>query len=260
MMKLAILSTTIAVTAAFAPISSHSASKSSLCSTPEEGTSDIPADIPQPAPAVRAINGWVPDETANCYGLPGAVAPTGYFDPLGFAQSGITLNDIKRNREAEVMHGRVAMLATVGYFVAEQVPSPFGITGPANDQLQQMPAVAFVMLSSTIAAVEIRRAQIGWVEPDLGDWTKTLWKLRDNYYPGDVGFDPLGLKPTDATGFANMQTRELQNGRLAMIGWAGMCAQELVNHRTIMDTIDFYNKIYSGVNPYENCGGDGIIC
>ena len=45
-----------------------------------------------------------------------------------------------------------------------------------------------------------------------------------------------------------------------MIGWAGMCAQELVNHRTIMDTIDFYNKIYSGVNPYVNCGGDGIIC
>eukprot|EP00579_Thalassiosira_antarctica_P023065 CAMPEP_0201989072 /NCGR_PEP_ID=MMETSP0904-20121228/92661_1 /ASSEMBLY_ACC=CAM_ASM_000553 /TAXON_ID=420261 /ORGANISM="Thalassiosira antarctica, Strain CCMP982" /LENGTH=350 /DNA_ID=CAMNT_0048543275 /DNA_START=21 /DNA_END=1073 /DNA_ORIENTATION=- len=350
MMKLAILSTTIAVTAAFAPISSHSAAKSSLCSTPEEDTSDIPADIPQPVPAVRPINGWVPDETAKCYGLPGAVAPTGYFDPLGFAQAGITLNEIKRNREAELMHGRVAMLATVGYFVAEQVPSPFGITGPANDQLQQMPAVAFVMLSSTIAAVEIRRAQIGWVEPDLGDWTKTLWKLRDNlndikrnreaevmhgrvamlatvgyfvgeqlpspfgivgpandqlqqmpapvfalfsatiaaleirrakigwvepdfgdwtktlwklrdnYYPGDVGFDPLGLKPTDATGFANMQTRELQNGRLAMIGWAGMCAQELVNHRTIMDTIDFYNKIYSGVNPYENCGADGIIC
>ena len=22
--------------------------------------------------------------------------------------------------------------------------------------------------------------------------------LRDGYYPGDIGFDPLGLKPTDA--------------------------------------------------------------
>mmetsp|Transcript_9808 Transcript_9808/g.21257 ORF Transcript_9808/g.21257 Transcript_9808/m.21257 type:complete len:262 (+) Transcript_9808:262-1047(+) len=261
MMKLAILSTTVAATAAFAPISSHTASQSALYSTTEEAisTEDIPADIPQPIPAVAAINGWVPDESMKCYGLPGAVAPTGYFDPLGFAQSGITLNEIKRNREAEVMHGRVAMIATVGYFAGEQLPSPFGITGPANDQLQQMPAPAFALLTVAIGAAELKRATIGWVEPDFGDWSKTLWKLRDNYYPGDVGFDPLGLKPEDPKAFADMQTRELQNGRLAMIGWAGMCAQELCNHRTIMGTIDFYNKIYSGVNPYEGCG-DGIIC
>jgi len=270
-MKFAIFSATIGATAAFAPTSSYSATKSTLYSTPteevtipsvteESSTSDIPADIPQPASAViKPINGWVPDESLPCYGLPGAVVPTGYFDPLGFAQSGITLNEIKRNREAEVMHGRVAMIACLGYIVGEQFPSPFGITGPANDQLQQMPAIPFVMLSSTIAAVEIRRASIGWKEPDFGDWSKTLWKLRDNYYPGDVGFDPLGLKPTDARDFANMQTKELQNGRLAMIGWAGMCAQELCNHRTIMDTIEFYQKVYAGVNPYESCG-DGIIC
>eukprot|EP00584_Thalassiosira_punctigera_P000871 CAMPEP_0172536020 /NCGR_PEP_ID=MMETSP1067-20121228/7842_1 /TAXON_ID=265564 ORGANISM="Thalassiosira punctigera, Strain Tpunct2005C2" /NCGR_SAMPLE_ID=MMETSP1067 /ASSEMBLY_ACC=CAM_ASM_000444 /LENGTH=269 /DNA_ID=CAMNT_0013321011 /DNA_START=182 /DNA_END=991 /DNA_ORIENTATION=+ len=269
MIKLAILSATIATTAAFAPSNraSLSSTTSALYSTPteeavalaEEAVSDIPADISQPAPAVKPINGWVPDESRACYGLPGVVAPTGYFDPLGFAQSGITLNEIKRNREAEVMHGRVAMIACLGYIAGEQLPSPFGITGPANDQLQQMPAIPFTMLASAIAAFEIRRAQIGWVEPDFGDWTKTLWKLRDNYYPGDVGFDPLGFKPTNAKDFANMQTKELQNGRLAMIGWAGMCAQELVNHRTIFGTIDFYQKVYAGVNPYEGCA-DGVIC
>jgi hypothetical protein len=53
-------------------------------------------------------------------------------------------------------------------------------------------------------------------------------QLKDNYYPGDVGFDPLSLKPTDADEFATMQTKELQNGRLAMLGAAGMIAQELV--------------------------------
>jgi len=47
-----------------------------------------------------------------------------------------------------------------------------------------------------------------------------------------------------------MQTKELQNGRLAMLGVAGMCAQELVNHKTISETIDFYQMVYSGVNPY----------
>ena len=31
-----------------------------------------------------------------------------------------------------------------------------------------------------------------------------------------------------------MQTKELNNGRLAMIGVAGFCAQELVNHQTIL--------------------------
>ena len=85
------------------------------------------------------------------------------------------------------------------------------------------------------------------------------WMTTD--YPGDVGFDPLGFKPSDPVAFANMQTRELQNGRLAMLGVAGMCAQELVNHRTIMETIDFYQKVYSGENPYAYCGAaDTIIC
>lgn len=151
------------------------------------------------------------------------------------------------------------MLATVGYLVGESFPGPFGLTGPANDQLAQLPAIPFALLAVSIGAAELKRATIGWVEPDFGNWSKTLWKLRDEYYPGDLGFDPLGLKPTDARAFADMQTRELQNGRLAMIGAAGMCAQEIFNHRTILDTIDFYQKVYSGVNPYEGCG-DGVIC
>jgi hypothetical protein len=44
-----------------------------------------------------------------------------------------------------------------------------------------------------------------------------------------------------------------------MLGVAGMCAQELVNHRTIIETLDFYQKIYGGVDPYAVCG-DAIIC
>jgi len=255
MMKLAILSSAIAATTAFTTPSTTSRPSFAIQSVEvnQEETVAEPA-----APAVTPINGWVPDEYLPCYGLPGALAPTGFFDPLGFAQTGISLNEIKRNREAEVMHGRVAMIAAVGYLAGESIDGPFNIVGPANDQLQQMPLPAFALLTAGIAAAELKRATIGWVEPDISSWTKTLWKLRDNYYPGDVGFDPLGLKPTDAKAFANMQTRELQNGRLAMIGVAGMCAQELVNHRTIFETIDFYTKVYSGENPYAVCGIDTI--
>lgn len=61
--------------------------------------------------------------------------------------------------------------------------------------------------------------------------------LKDNYYPGDIGFDPLGLKPSDPVKFASMQTKELSNGRLAMFGAIGMLVQEQVNHETIMDTL-----------------------
>jgi len=267
-MKLLILSSAIATTAGFAPSTNTAAHfRSALSATTEP---EIEAEVPEvlmPIPELSAasaetpisINGWTPNESYECFGLPGAVAPTGFFDPIGFSRYGITLNEVKRYREAEVMHGRVAMLATVGYLAGESFSGPFNIVGPANDQLQQMPLPAFIFLTVAIAAAELKRATIGWVEPDLKSWTKTLWTLRDNYYPGDVGFDPLNFKPTNAAAFADMQTRELQNGRLAMLGVAGMCAQELVNHRTIFETFDFYSKVYSGINPYESCG-EGYIC
>ena len=47
--------------------------------------------------------------------------------------------------------------------------------------------------------------------------------------PGDLGFDPLGLKPTNDKDLKNIATKELNNGRLAMVGIAGMVAQELVS-------------------------------
>ena len=262
-MKLAVLVSTITTAAAFAPVSTTSNNMALHSSETEieEPVMDSLETSSEGSSAAAAIslNGWTPDESLPCYGLPGALAPTGFFDPLGFSRTGISLGEVKRNREAEVMHGRVAMIAAVGYLAGEAVSGPFKIVGPANDQLQQMPLPAFVLLTGAIAAAELKRARIGWVEPDLGSWTKTLWTLRDNYYPGDLGFDPLGFKPEDPVAFSNMQTRELQNGRLAMLGVAGMCAQELVNHRTIFETADFYNKIFNGINPYETCG-DSIIC
>lgn len=233
-MKLVILSSLLGASCAFAPTSTTQTRAATHLKAAEVEELSAP------------INGWVADPNKPSFGLPGVVAPTGYFDPLGFCQKGIPLNDVKRYREAEVQHGRVAMLATVGYFVGEGFSGPFSMDGPANDQLQQMPLPALAFLTIAIGAAELKRATIGWVEPDLGSVTNTLFTLRDSYYPGDLGFDPLGLKPTGAKDFENMQTKELQNGRLAMLGVAGMCAQELVNHKTIFETIDFYQNVYSG--------------
>ena len=50
---------------------------------------------------------------------------------------------------------------------------------------------------------------------------------------GDLGFDPLGLKPTDPEEFRIIRTKELQNGRLAMLATAGFIAQELIDGKTV---------------------------
>ena len=49
---------------------------------------------------------------ASLEGLPGALAPVGAFDPLGFAEKA-TDATLARYREAELAHGRVAMLAVI---------------------------------------------------------------------------------------------------------------------------------------------------
>merc|ERR1712194_469477 len=59
--------------------------------------------------------------------------------------------------------------------------------------------------------------------------------LRDDYYPGDIGFDPLGLKPDDEEELNVMITKELQHGRLAMLAAAGFLAQEAVDGKGILE-------------------------
>jgi Chlorophyll A-B binding protein len=170
--------------------------------------------------------------------LPGALPPTGFFDPFGLAGRADE-NTLKRYREAEITHGRVAMLAAVGFLVGEQVEgSSFlfsgQIRGPAIDHLQQVPAPFFFLLATGIAKLELDRAQYGWVAPrDVPVGKAGL--LREDYVPGDFGFDPLGLKPSDPEAYERMATKELQNGRLAMLAAAGFMAQELVDHQGIVE-------------------------
>merc|ERR1712038_1541445 len=107
---------------------------------------------------------------ASVEGLPGALEPVGFFDPLGFAEKA-TDATLKRYREAELTHGRVAMLATVGFLVGEKVEgSSFlfdaQISGPAITHLSQVPVGFWIALTIAIGAAEQKRAEIGWVEPE----------------------------------------------------------------------------------------------
>lgn len=175
---------------------------------------------------------------ASVEGMPGVLAPVGLFDPLGFAEKA-DANTLKRYREAEITHGRVAMLAVVGFLVGEKVEgSSFlfdaQITGPAISHLAQVPTLFWVALTIAIGACEQYRATVGWVEPEKVPVDQP-GLLRATYTPGDIGFDPLGLKPSDPEELKIMQTKELQNGRLAMLAAAGFLAQELVDGKGIIE-------------------------
>ena len=55
-------------------------------------------------------------------GLPGAIAPAGEFDPANLLD-GAPKEEVMRWREAEITHGRVGMLAALGFIVQEKVRS-----------------------------------------------------------------------------------------------------------------------------------------
>ena len=86
--------------------------------------------------------------------------------------------------------------------------------------------------------VEGQNILSGWETPaETKNRASGLANLKDDYVNGDLGFDPLGLKPTDAAAFDELRLKEIQNGRLAMLGVAGMVAQELVNGKGIIETL-----------------------
>jgi hypothetical protein len=145
--------------------------------------------------------------------------------------------EMMRYREAELAHGRVGMLAAAGFLTQESFHPLFGgnIGGPAINMIPQLPQEYWISLSAGIWLAEMRRIGVGWADPreDSGN----TQRLKPDYIPGDIGFDPLGLKPKDPAAFRTMQEKELSHGRLAMIAAAGFLAQETVTQLPWADTL-----------------------
>merc|ERR1719453_2663353 len=165
------------------------------------------------------------------YGLPGAANILGEFDPAGFMEGKDQL-EVYRLREAELAHGRVAMLASLGFIVQERFHPLFsGDGGPAIDQIPQLPIWLWGGMLAGIAGAEQTRIAKGWAKLDPVTQTAPQ-ALRPGYYPGDLGFDPANVRPTDPVKMRVMQERELQNGRLAMLAAASFLLQEAVTGQT----------------------------
>ena len=120
------------------------------------------------------------------------------------------------SREAELKHGRAAMLATLGMVVPEFVRIP----GDAYS-FESIPKVIDAHDALPESMIQI----FGWISFLEACSFPALANMNEyDREPGDFGFDPLGLYPVDAERQKYYKLAELKNGRLAMIAIGGMVA------------------------------------
>merc|ERR1712087_298554 len=182
-----------------------------------------------PAAAFGAPRAAVQMSTVDYAKLMPGEGPFGFFDPLGFMSQGdMTEGRARYYREVEVKHGRVAMLGALGFLVGEQFHPLFGgnINVPSYVAYQETPLQTFWPTVVGIIGV-FEFFSITSIEGSFE--VKEFLPNGEKREAGEFMFDPLGFEPKGAAEFANMQSKELNNGRLAMIGMAGMVAQELVS-------------------------------
>lgn len=71
---------------------------------------------------IKVPASWAPSRVAlnmvAAEAYPGGLPPMGFFDPWYLSRD-LSSREIKRFREAELKHGRLAMLAVVGWLTAE---------------------------------------------------------------------------------------------------------------------------------------------
>ncbi len=170
----------------------------------------------------------------NVVTIPGNVN----FDPLSLAATDLTLNVLKKGtrkpldilydyREAEVKHGRLAMLAAVAYPVQEAVnpvlskalnlPNELANQNLSpslvNGNLDPAAVLFFVGLASGLELYKMNNVETG-VPADYG------WRLTD---------------VSDETGeFFNLQSGEIWNGRIAMVATLGYVVQEAVTKMPVL--------------------------
>jgi len=140
------------------------------------------------------------------------------WDPAGFLER--SPEWLPWYREAELKHGRVCMLATVGLVIPGFIRIPgeqFSFEAipkviDAHDALPESMIQIFLWISFLEACTLPALANMNGYDRQ----------------PGDYGFDPLSVYPSDPEKQKEMQLKELKNGRLAMIALGGMVAGSVI--------------------------------
>ncbi|KAL3776884.1 hypothetical protein ACHAWO_012099 [Cyclotella atomus] len=192
MMKTSILASLIAGAAAFAPVNT--------------GRSATHLN--------EFANGLVGGESVEPMPFrPGNDKSAKNFDPLGLSERAPEW--VNWFREAELKHGRQAMLAVVGIVVPEFIRIP-----GEQFSFEAVPKV----IDAHDALLDTSMKQILlWISLWEAMSFAALANMNEfDREPGNFGFDPLKLMPTDPAAKKEMQLKELKNGRLAMVAIGGM--------------------------------------
>ena len=225
------------------------ASEESIRSRTEE-VSAANAGVPAIKTASSPLRWWDPSRRLSCT-TAGVTLPVGeVWDPLELASaydkdSGEESLAYRRYlAEAERKHGRLAMVAFLGIIFGEHFGFLFDGSATATPAVYQFdrlsethPLVRLgVLWLITMAEVQsIMRDFSAWrlvQSDDLGGWTY-LPILFEDRAPGDCNFDPLNIKPKNEEMLLDITNKEINNGRLAMIGVIGAMAQEYHTHQAL---------------------------
>merc|ERR1719277_2594812 len=147
----------------------------------------------------------------------GVQEPVGFWDPLGFCAD----NDeaaFKRRRSVEIKHGRICMIASIGYIVPEYYKFP-GMISPSQ-------GIAFADVPNGLAALS-KVPSLGWVQ--IAFFTGIIEGCFgfDDYKtgtPGEYGWKVI--TSDDPEEKAKKLSAEIANGRLAMVSIIGMFFQD----------------------------------
>lgn len=191
----------------------------------EPAVAETAAPAPAPAASVALPFAEVPD---YLNGL--KIAGNDGFDPFNFGADG----RIDKMREAEIKHGRLAMLAAAGWPISERldpvlakfVNMPVGLnadgTNPSllNGGLDKVSIFYWGAVLGAAAAIEL----------------KGLGLKPEEKVVGDFGFDPAGfLKDANEEDTITMQRKELKHGRTAMLAVLGFAVAEAANGTPVSD-------------------------
>jgi len=148
----------------------------------------------------------------------GVQPPVGFWDPLGFTRNGDELA-YKRRRVTELKHGRVCMLATLGYIVPETL-------GKFRGELSPSLGLKFSDIPNGLAAIS-KVPAIGWVQIiAFAGCVEGAWSFNEDYSgtPGDYGWK--AITSVDEEIRTRKLSAEIANGRLAMMAIIGMFFQD----------------------------------